>query len=55
MVDAKPSSLEEATKVAKAEAAKALDEDMTKTLKPFTKAEIAKLAKAAFTSLKSEL
>ena len=55
VTEASPSSAAEAIKVAEAEAKKALDEDMTGTLKPFSKTELESIAKAAYKKLKSEL
>jgi len=45
----------EALKLAQAEEKKALSEDMTGTLKAFSKAELEKIAKKAFKKYKSEL
>jgi len=53
--EGRPSTVAEAVKIAEAEAQKAIDEDMTGTLKAFTKPQIHGLAKKAFNALKSEL
>ena len=55
VVAAKPATVKEAVSVAEAEASKAMEEDMTGTLTAFSKAELEKLAKAAFKEAKSEL
>jgi hypothetical protein len=48
-------TLEAAIEVAKAEAEKALAEDLTKTLKPFTKKELEGIAKSALKKAKADL
>ena len=53
--EAKPSTLAEAVEAAEKEAKKAVDEDMTGTLKSFSKPQIHGIAKKAFNSLKDEV
>merc|ERR1711934_371643 len=53
--EAKPAKIADAIEVAEAAAKTALKEDMTGTLKPFTKPELHGIAKKAMSKLKSEL
>jgi len=53
--DAKPTSSADALDIATAAAKKALDEDLTGTLKPFSKGELTGLAKKAMSALKDEM
>ena len=55
VIDAKPSAIADALEVATATAKTALAEDMTGTLKPFTKPELHGIAKKAMAKLKDEM
>jgi len=55
VAEAAPATVAEAIEVAQKAAKQALDEDMTGTLKPFTKPELHGIAKKAMGKLKSEL